>query len=127
MCLKIYELDPAKFLSAIGLAWQAAFKKTKVKLDLSTDIHMLLRAEKGIRGGACHSIYQYTKANGKYMKDYGKNKESSNLKYWDVNNLCGWTMSQKLLLNNFEWIKDTSQFNKDFVKNYNEEKIFLSS
>ena len=57
MCLKIYELDPAKFLSAIGLAWQAAFKKTKVKLDLSTDIHMLLRVEKGIRGGACHSIY----------------------------------------------------------------------
>ena len=58
------------------------------------------------------------------MKDYGKNKESSNLKYWDVNNLCGWTMSQKLLVNNFEWIKDTSQFNKDFVKNYNEERFF---
>ena len=30
-------------------------------------------------------------------------------------------MSQKLLVNNFEWIKDTSQFNKDFIKNYNEE------
>ena len=30
-------------------------------------------------------------------------------------------MSQKLSVNNFEWIKDTSQFNKDFIKNYNEE------
>ena len=30
-------------------------------------------------------------------------------------------MSQKLHVNNFEWIKDTSQFNKDFVKNYDEE------
>ena len=30
-------------------------------------------------------------------------------------------MSQKLPVNNFEWIKDTSQFNKDFIKNYNEE------
>ena len=30
-------------------------------------------------------------------------------------------MSQKLLVNNFEWIKDTSQFNEDFIKNYNEE------
>ena len=30
-------------------------------------------------------------------------------------------MSQKLPVNNFEWIKDTSQFNRDFVKNYNEE------
>ena len=46
-----------------GLAWQAAFKKTKVKLDLLTDINMLLMVEKGIRGGICHSIYQYTKAN----------------------------------------------------------------
>ena len=42
MCLKIYELDPAKFLSAPGLAWQAALKNTKVKLDLLTDIDMLL-------------------------------------------------------------------------------------
>ena len=51
MCLKIYELDPAKFLSAPGLAWQATLKKTKVKLDLLTDIHTLLMVEKGIRGG----------------------------------------------------------------------------
>ena len=36
---------------------------------------MLLMVEKGIRGGICHSIYQYTKANNKYMKDYNKNKE----------------------------------------------------
>ena len=37
MCLEIYELDPAKFLPAPGLAWQAALKKTKVKLHLLTD------------------------------------------------------------------------------------------
>ena len=40
---------------------------------------------------------------------------------WDVNNLYVWAMSQKLLVNNFEWIKDTSQFNEDLIKNYNEE------
>ena len=55
------------------------------------------------------------------MKDSDKNKESSYIKYWDVNSLCGWAMSQKLLVNNFEWIKDTSQFNEDFITNYNEE------
>ena len=55
------------------------------------------------------------------MKDHYKNKESSYLQYWDVNNLYCWTMPQKLLVNNFEWIEDTCQFNKDFVKNYNEE------
>ena len=76
---------------------------------------------KGVRRGICHSIYRYAKANNKYMKDYDKNKESSYLQYWDVNNLYGWAMSQKLPVNNFEWIKDTSQFNEDFIKNYNEE------
>ena len=53
---------------------------------------MLLMVEKGIRGRICHSIYQYAKANDKYMKDFDKNKESY-LQYWDVNNLYGWTMS----------------------------------
>ena len=42
------------------------------------------------------------------MKNYDKNKESSYLQYWGVNNLCGWAMSQKLSVNNFEWIEDTS-------------------
>ena len=72
ICLKIYELDPAKFLSAPGLAWKAVLKKSKVKLNLLTDIDMLLMVKKVIRGGKCHSIYRYTKANNKYMKDYDK-------------------------------------------------------
>ena len=55
------------------------------------------------------------------MKDYDKNKESSYLKYWDVNNLYGCKMSQKLPVNKFEWIEDTSIFNKYFIKNYNTE------
>ena len=79
MYLKIFQLDPAKFLSAPGLAWQAALKKTEVKLKLLTDIDMLLMIEKGIKGGICKAIHQYAKANNKYMKDYDKNKESSYL------------------------------------------------
>ena len=53
MRLKIYELNPSRFLTAPGLVWQAAFKKTKVKLDLLTDIDILLMVEKGIRGEIC--------------------------------------------------------------------------
>ena len=74
MFLEIYELDPAKFISAPGLTWQAALKKTTVKLDLLTDMDMLLMAEKGIRGGICHFIYRYAKGNNKYIKDYDKIK-----------------------------------------------------
>ena len=45
-CIEIYGLDPAHFLSAPGLAWQACLKKTKVELELLTDIDMLLIVEK---------------------------------------------------------------------------------
>ena len=55
------------------------------------------------------------------MKDYDKNKESPYIQYLDLNNLYGWTMSQKLPVNNFEWIKDTSQINEDIIKSYNKD------
>ena len=61
MFIKIYELDPAKFLTTLGLGWQAPFKDTKVKIDLLTDTDWLLMLEKGITGGICYSIYQYAK------------------------------------------------------------------
>ena len=54
------------------------------------------------------------------MKDYDKNNELTYLQYWNINNLYVWAMSQKLLVNNFEWIKESSKFNKDFITNYNE-------
>ena len=55
--IKVYELDPTLFLSAPGLAWQACLKKTKIKLELLTDVDMLM-VEKGIRRGICHAIYR---------------------------------------------------------------------
>ena len=77
---------------------------------------MLLMVEKDITGGICHSSYQYAKANNKYIKNYDRSKESSYLQYWDVINLYGWAMLQKLPVNNFEWIKDIFQFIEDFIK-----------
>ena len=64
--------------------------------------------------------------NTKYMKDYDK-KKSSYIQNWDVNNLYGWAIPQKLPVNNLEWIENTSQFNEDFIKNYEEsdEGFFL--
>ena len=56
---------------------------------------MLLIVGKAIRGGICHVINQYAKANNKYMKDFDKMKESWYLKHWDVNK------SQKFPVNNF--------------------------
>ena len=62
--------------------------------------------EEGIRGGICHSIHRYAKANNKYMN---KNKESSYIQYLDANNLYGWAMSQKLPVNGFKWIKNVTE------------------
>ena len=89
---------------------------------------MLLMVEKNIRGRICQSIYRYAKANNKHIKGYDKNKELSYLQYWDVINLYRWVTSQKLSVNNFEWIENYFQFNEDFIKNYNEqsnERCFL--
>ena len=58
-----------------------ALKKTKVKLDLLTDINMLLMGKKGTRRGICHAIHPYAKANNECVKDYDKHKESLYLKY----------------------------------------------
>ena len=61
MFIKVCELDPAHFLSAPGLAWQACLKKTDIKLEFLTDVDMFLMVEKGIRGGIYHAILRYQK------------------------------------------------------------------
>ena len=121
MCIKVYELDTVYFLSAPGLAWQACLKKTEVKLELLTDVDMLLMVEKAIKGKICHAIHRYAKANNKYMKDYNKDEEESFLEYLDKNNLYGWAISVPLPVDVFDWIKDLSKIDEDFIKNYDKD------
>ena len=121
MCIKVYDLDPAHFLSLPELAWQVYLKKANVKLELLTDYDMLLIVEEGVRGGICHAIHRHAKANNKYMKNYNKNKESSYIQYLDANNLYGWAMSQKLPVNGFKWINYVTEIDEKFIKNYDED------
>ena len=110
MFVKVYELDPAHFLSATGLAWQACLKRTKVKLELLTNVDKLLMVEKGIRRGICHAIYRYAKANNKYKENYNKDKEESFLQYYMVGQCL-----KKLT------VRGILKFNEEFIKNYDED------
>ena len=108
-CIKTYELKHMNYeqsctlyiITRISMASMFE-KKTGVELELLTDYDMLLIIEEGIRGGICHAIHRYAKANNKYMKNYHKSKESSYIQYLDANNLCGAAMSEKLPINEFK-------------------------
>ena len=54
------------------------------------------------------------------MKDYNKDEEESFIEYLDANNLYGWTMSEPLPIYSFDWIKDLSEIDEDFIKKYDD-------
>ena len=106
ICIKNYELDPAHYYTAPGLAWDAALKITGVELELLTDIDMLLMVEKGIRGGVSMVSNRYAKAYNKYMGDkFVVSEISKYIMYLDANNLYGWAMSKPLPTHGFKWMK----------------------
>ena len=95
--LASYQLDPAHYFTTPGLSFDAMLKYTGVKLELLTDIDMVLFIEKGIRGGKfdrkihifmiyiflmifpaiSHCCNRYSKANNKYMgQDFNPSEES---------------------------------------------------
>ena len=99
-----YKLDPANYLTAPGLAWDAMLLMTKVKLDLISDIDMLTMIERQKRGGLCYvGSKRHVKANNKYLPDFDIANPSTFLMYWDANNLYGWAMSQFLPCGLLTW------------------------
>ena len=100
--LEEYELEPCYFVSAPGLAWDRILKITNVKLELLTDVHMLLSIEEGTRGGISQVIHKYATANNKYMKKLDNKLISIFLQYLDANNLYGWAMCKKFPIGGFK-------------------------
>ena len=82
-------------VSAPGLEWDSVLKLTNVKLELLTDVDMLLMFEEGTRGEIWQAIHQYATANNKYMKKFNENLISIFLQHLDANNLYGWAMCKK--------------------------------
>lgn len=105
-CYENFSLDPAHYFTAPGLSFDAMLKNTGVKIELLTDIDMLLFIERGIRGGISQCSKRYSKANNKYMTEFDSKDESKYLIYLDANNLYGYSMMQHLPLDDFQWCQD---------------------
>ena len=90
-----YRLDPAWYLSAPGIAWDAALKIAKVQLELLSDPDMLLMIESGIRRGIATISHRHAKANNEYMgAEFDPTKESKFIPHLVVNGLYSWAMSK---------------------------------
>jgi DNA polymerase type B, organellar and viral len=103
-CLRHYELDPAHYLTAPSLAFDACLKKTKVELEVLQDIDMVYFLEEGIRGGVSQCSHRYARANIPRSDDFDPSEPPSSIAYLDANNLYGWAMSQDMPYANFSWM-----------------------
>jgi hypothetical protein len=107
VCMNYYKLDPANYLSAPSLAWDAMLLLTGIELDLITDMKMLDMVERMKRGGLCFvGSKRYVKANNKYLEDFDPNKPENYIMYWDANNLYGWAMCQVLPYKDLKFITE---------------------
>ena len=105
-CLENYGLDACHYYSAPGLAWDAALKMSKIKLQLFDNEEMYTFMERSIRGGVSMITKRHAKANNPECRNHNPNKDNSHLIYLDANNLYGWAMSQYLPTHGFEWMKE---------------------
>lgn len=108
LCLKMFNLDAAYYMTVPGLAFDCMLKHTKIKLERLQDYDMQLMLEQGIRGGICHSVKRYVKANIPNIGnvDYDDSKPKTWLTYLDCVNLYGKSMMEPLPYSNFEWYND---------------------
>ena len=100
---KMYGLDPANFLGIPSLTWSAGLRYTGAQLECLTDHEMFLMFEKANRGGISVISHKYAKANNPYVPDYNPVEENLYLLQFDVNNLYGYSMRQRLPMMCFEW------------------------
>ena len=116
VCLENYDLGPSHYNTEPGLAWDAALKITKVKLELLSDPDMLSAVEegsRGSRGGVSMCTKRYAKANNRYMGSiYDSNKPSKYLLYIDASSLYPWEMSKPLPTHGFEWMNEEELENR---------------
>lgn len=116
ICKDNYGLDPAFYLTAPSLSFDAMLLKTGVHLELLTDLEIVRLIQKGVRGGICLCSTRHAKANNKYMANYDRDKSDVYLTYLDVNNLYGFSMCQHLPTSEFRLLSEAEMYNLDITQ-----------
>lgn len=116
ICLEKYNLDPAHYYTAPGLAWDAMMKLTGARLELLTDKDMIDMLGKGIRGGISQCCERNHIANNKFLETYDDQDPSSFITYLDATNLYGHSMSQLLPAGGFAWLTEDEIQNFDVMQ-----------
>lgn len=110
-CIEHYKVDHF-------FQWQVSLEKTRIDLELLTDVDMLLMKEKAIRGGICHAIHWYATESNRYMKNYNQNKDTSYLMYWDAKSYKDGHCRKKWPVNGFKYRNYKPNFDEKFIKWY---------
>ncbi|KAK9814141.1 hypothetical protein WJX72_001210 [[Myrmecia] bisecta] len=102
--LTIYQLDPAHYISAPGLFYDAALRMGGETLALFTreQRDMYYFCEKP-RGGVCSINHRYAKANNPYLPDYDSGQPTSYISYVDATGLYATAMLEKLPVDQYRW------------------------
>lgn len=112
LCLQYYSIHACHV--ALGLSQEACFKMRDVKLELLTDINLLMIIEDSVREGVLQISHHFAMANISSTPGFNKDEDPSYIMYWDTNNLYVWSMSEYLSFGRFEQV-DATQFNADTI------------
>lgn len=122
-CLRHYNLDPAYYVTASSLTWDAMLLYTGIQLELISDLEIYEFLEKGIRGGLAQCSLRNAVANNKYLSDFDESQPSTYLIYLDCNNLYGYAMTKKIPISDFRLLS-TAEIDKLDIANISNESDF---
>ena len=116
LCMDYYGLDCCHYMSLPGFSWDAMLKMTGCQIEYMTDIDVYTFIEQNLRGGVTTVNHRHFVANNPYLDDFDPEKPISYAHYVDANNLYGKSMSLKLPVKNFRWLKREEIDSLDFSK-----------
>ena len=98
--------------SSPGLSWNAMLKMTGVKLEkIMTSTYLLKKDLEEEFLTLLKDMLKHVFMTYKYMNDYDPKKQSTFISDLDMNNLCGWAMSEYLPYEGLKWLKNIDEFN----------------